>query len=93
MKTRTNLSRLEKLDILRRLITKFSTSQLSRSEKLDALRRLITKLSTSKLSKPEVMDILKRIIKKYSTNGPVETSKNLGDESRTGIDTVAKRDI
>jgi len=93
MKTRTNLSRLEKLDILRRLITKFSTTKFSRSEKLDVLKRLITKLSTSKLSKPEVMDILKRIIKKYSTDDPVKASKNLSGESKTEIDKVANKYI
>ena len=82
MTAKNSLSRPEKIDILKRLVRKFSSSRLSRQEMINVLKRLVTKLSTSRLSKPEVIDILKRIVKKYSPTGHVTASQALDDESQ-----------
>ena len=56
--------RLSKLEIVRRLFRKYSTSDLSEEQKLSALRRIMTKLSTSVLSPAEIKEALIQLIKK-----------------------------
>ena len=56
--------RLSKLEIVRRLFRKYSTSTFSREEKLSAIGRIMTRLSTSILSPREIKNALGRVITK-----------------------------
>jgi hypothetical protein len=54
--------RLSKMEIVRRLFRKYSTSNISKEEKLDVFRRIVTKLSTTILSPTEIKEALIRLI-------------------------------
>ena len=57
-------NKLSKLEIIRRLFRKFSTSNFSEEEQLDVLKRIMTKLSTSMLSPAEIKDAIIRLTSK-----------------------------
>ena len=54
--------KLSRLEIIRRLFRKYSTSTFSNEEKPYVLRRIMTKLSTSILSPHEMKEALLRLI-------------------------------
>ena len=56
--------RLPKLEIVRRLFRRFSTSEFSKEEKVSAIGRIMTRLSTSMLSPSEIREAIARLVKR-----------------------------